>query len=455
MTSSQTGPSQALIQHMAAINRLNLKAFSAKNKQALIFIILNDTIQAARYDRAVLWGMQGNKPRILGVSGQTAVNKDAQLTKQWQALAEGLTTPNKAGLLNASSFNTEAEPTWRQFHEQTNSQVIWLPIFSDEELVLGLWLESFGKPAEGEIVDESIKFLSNYLTPAYGSAWKKLTPSFKLQEKGITKQQIAIVLAGFLLFLFIVRVPLRVVAPCEIVANDPFFVTAPLEGIVEEVKVNPGENVKKGDILFEYDKRIPLRNLKVAQKEVEVLEAEVNRGRTLGLDDKKSRTELGIQQLKLEKGKIDLNYALWQSTQLTQKSKEDGVVMLDNPDAWRGKPVKVGERILSINDPKDTKVRIWIPEDDNIVLDEEKPIRVVLNINPSKSYDAKLLYIANESMISTASVPSFVAEANWVRQPDDIKLGLKGTAILYGQKVSLFYFIIRKPWGALRHYLGM
>jgi len=83
-------------------------------------------------------------------------------------------------------------------------------------------------------------------------------------------------------------------------------------------------------------------------------------------------------------------------------------------------------------------------------------IRIILNINPAQSYEADLIYVANESLVTAQGVPSFVAEASWVnKQPLNTKLGLKGTAILYGDRVSLFYFIIRKPWATARHYVGL
>lgn len=450
--SSSTNPQ--LLKHMATINRLNVKAFTAKTRQELIFIILNDTIHALRYDRAVLWQMDKAKPKLLGVSGQSDLNKDADIAKQWQSLVAGLVDPNKAHVIEPDSIVGEPA-VWKKYRSANEGTFIWLPIFHENDLVLGMWIEIFGKVTNPQALDDTLKFITSYLTPSYGAAWKKLTPKFSLHEKGFGKKQLGIVLCGLLIFSLIVRVPLRVVAPCEVVANEPILITAPLDGIIEEVVVDPGDFVKQGEPLVEYDKRIPLRNLKVAQKEVEILQAEASRTQTLGLDDKRSRTELGIINLKLDKERVNLNLAKWQASKLTIEAPENGVVMLDSPDAWRGKPVQVGEKILSINDPDDTKVKIWIPEDDNVVLDTEKPIKVFLNISPETSYKAMLSYIANESTLSDDQLPSFVAEAKWVEQPEDIKLGLKGTAILYGDRVSLLYYVFRKPWAKIRSILGV
>lgn len=454
MSTPENPNNAAMLQHMATINRLNLKAFRANERQSLIFIILNDSIQAVRYDRAALWDMEGKKPKILGVSGQTEANKDARLTKEWQALISSIKDKKKPQLITEASL-TGNEKTWLDYHKSIpNITPLWLPILNDDELVLGLWLEIFGTLQNPQSIDDSLQFLSKYLTPAYGSSWRKLKPKFTLKEKGIGKKQISLGLLALFLSALIIRVPLRVVAPCEVLANTPFLVTAPLQGIIEEIKVEPGQAVVKDDILVEYDKRVPLRNLRVAQKEVEILQAEENRARTLGLEDKKSLTELGILSLKLEKEKVNLSLAKWQASQLTLKAPIDGIVMLDNPDNWRGKPVQVGEKILSINNPQNTKIRIWIPEDDNVILDMDKPIKIFLNIRPEESIEAKLVYIANESTLSDQYLPSFVAEANWIEQPKDINIGLKGTSILYGERVSLLYYLMRKPWAKIRNFIG-
>ena len=37
----------------------------------------------------------------------------------------------------------------------------------------------------------------------------------------------------------------------------------------------------------------------------------------------------------------------------------------------------------------------------------------------------------------------------------DVKMGLKGTAILYGDEVPLGYWLIRRPLAAVRRFIGI
>ena len=441
------------IQVLIVSNRLIIKAFNAKNRQSLIFTILNDTVHVIPYDRALLWEMKEGGPKLIGISGQTEVNPDAEITKEWEGLVERLHDHTKPQILSEESF-PHYEDEWRDIQQRSDATILWLPIYTQDKLVLGLWLEKWYADEKEKTLTDNIDLFMNFLMPGYGSAWLKFTSKVTIAIQGVKKKYVWAGLLGLLVFLFIIHVPLRVVAPCEIVPKDPYLVTAPLEGIVEEVVVEPGDEVEKGQVLFEYNKIIPMQDLKIAEKDVEITNAEVYRSATLGLEEEKSLADLSIFRLKLEKAEIKLNLARYNASLLTYRAPIQGVVMLSDPDEWRGKPVKVGEKIMMIGGVDQTKVRIWIPEADNIMLNPDAPIKVYLNVNPEISRKARLLFVSNESTVNEQNVPSFLAEADWIEPQEGLKLGLKGSAILYGERVTLFYYLFRKPWWGLRYLLG-
>lgn len=449
-------PSRRTVQLLYVINRLSLKAYEAESRQALQFVILNDTVHLVRYDRGLLFNLEGNKPKLLGVSGQPVLDKRSIISQKWLALLEQIGDKTKPQILKRGDFGRRAG-IWDELQGKSNTTILWVPINVDQKLALGLWLELWHyKPDEPPPQDEALELISNFLAPVYATAWKQLKPKIHQGALWDIPGKVWISLGlGIILALFLVRVPLRIVAPCEVVPNDPYVIAAPLEGIVERVVVEPGDQVKKDDPLFEYDKNIPLQELKIAEKQVEISEKELSRALNLGQEDPKARAEVGVLQLKLQKELENLNLAKYRASLLTVKAPIPGNVAMDNPDEWRGKPVQVGERVMMLTDPANTKVRIWIPENDNIWIDPEKPVNIVLNVRPASTYQAKILYINTISTISSANLPSFEADAAWVEPPENVKLGLKGTALLYGEKVTLFYFLLRKPWAALRGLIGI
>lgn len=424
------------IQLLAGINRLSLKAFKTQTAQSLVFLILNDTVPIAFYDRAVLWKFVEGKPKkLLGVSGQEII-KQTDLSKQWQEVINGIKEPEKVQIITSPNI-------------PASTSLLWMPILSREKPVLGLWLERWNDVAWKE---EEINVLG-FLLQGYGVAWERFERRISLQT--IVKKPIPILLFILALALAFIQVPLRIVAPCEVVPEDPVVITAPLEGIINKIDVKPGDMVHKGTVLFEYDKRVPLQELRIAQKKVEIMKSEVDRSNSLSYKDKRMLAELAINTLKLKKEQLDLDLAEYHANLLDVEAPASGVVMMDAPEEWRGKPVRVGEKVMILGDPSRSKVRMWIPEEDNIPLDMNRPIKVILNIAPESSKQAHLSYISSYTHVSDKQVTSFIAEAHWEKDTQGVRLGLKGTAVLYGEDVSLFYWIIRKPWMYVRRFFGL
>lgn len=450
MATDKVDRSRFLIQQLSIINQLLLKAYGAETLQELQFIILNDTIHLIRYDRASLWSLEKKTPQLLGISGQTDVNLNSELSQHMTHLVESIQEKSKAQRLAKESFPNTVE--WEAIVPATNSIAIWFPIEANKKTSFALLLEKWDIKPEDIPANDVMDLCGTFIIPGYGQALEKFNVT-RWFKRLLSFKNLLYLIPLLLMLLLLIRVPLRIVAPCEIVPADPYVITSPLEGIIEQILVKPGKNVKAGEILFSYDKRVPLKELEIAEKQVAIAQAEINRTEGLGYSgDKKSFAELAVLNEKLEKEKVQLNYAKYQASLLDFKSPIEGIVILDNPDEWRGRPVKIGEKVLIVSDPNKTKIKIWIPENDNIPLRLDSNVTIFLSVDPINSYEAKLNYIANEVSLSDKKIPSFLAEAEWVTYPEKIKLGLTGNAILYGERVSLLYFLLRKPWGTFRHF---
>lgn len=441
---------------LLTLQRLTVKAFHAQNLQNLIFIILNDTYQVINYDRSILFRIQPNKTKILGVSGQSNFNVETELAARLNSAVHHLKKMSGPHVLKAEDFSKSTED-WEFIQSSRKSTVYWIPINAGEE-ELGLWLEKYDDPAAAKNFEAYTPLIKEMLVPAYSVAWEKMS-SHSLWHKikpYLSLKNVGVLSLILFLLLFIIPVRLRIVAPCEVVAKNSFVITAPLEGVIEKVVVEPGEEVKKGQVLYEYDKKIFYHKYQAYQKEVDVLQAELNQNYALGTShETEAASKLSLQQSKLEKSKVDLEYAKEQLALLIEKSPMDGLVTVDNPDDWRGKPIKVGEKIMTISSPDQTKLKIWIPERDNIIFALDIPVRVFLNTMPTRTFEAKILFISPEVKTMEGELPGFEAEAAWINTDEPPKLGLKGSAVLHGERVSLFYYFFRKPIGFIRKFIGV
>lgn len=438
------------------IQRLTVKAFNAENLQNLIFIILNDTYQVVKYDRAILFSKQDGKVSIQGVSGQANFSEQTELAGHLRNAALTLTKSSEQRILKREDFQNPKSFDYVQ-PQQSPSTVYWVPIITNKDEEIGLWMEKYDDKESAHMFEAYGPFLKELLAPGFAAAWKKMSHSFSLYKilPHLSAKKLSYLGLLLLLLLFVVPVRLRVVAPCEVVAKDSFIVTAPVDGIIEKVYVEPGQEIKKDQILFEYDKKVPSYKSNALQKEVDILQAELNQSYALGTENKGEASKLSLLDHKLNKSKLDLEYATRELSLLIAKAPISGLASIDNPDEWRGKPVKTGERIMAINDPKETRIRIWIPERDNISFAFDIPISVFLNPIPTKTFKARFLYIASEVRAHEDQLPSFEAEAEWIDTEEQPKLGLKGSAVIYGERVSLFYYFLRRPITSVRTFLGI
>ena len=296
----------------------------------------------------------------------------------------------------------------------------------------GLWLERWSDVPWTEAEERLLTSLGH----GYGGAWERLHPQkpwLDMFQRIAKKKRSAATVIIFAMLLLLFRLPLRVVAPCEVVAENPLVVTAPLHGVVEELKVSPGDSVSEGQVLFVYDKQVILQELDVAREQVEILKSHLDRVQMQGFIDPRVRSEIAILKHRLKQENARFELAKYNASKLEVTAEISGVAVLSDPEKWRGKPVTVGERVLSIVKPGNTKIKIWVPEDDNIVFNPDHPAKVLLNVFPETDLAASITYVGGEVISSPQRIQCVEDEAEWMDRDPRVKIGLKGVSVLYGE----------------------
>ncbi|MHC4884856.1 MAG: efflux RND transporter periplasmic adaptor subunit [Planctomycetota bacterium] len=451
----ETVPAEAF-QALGTMHQLTLESFLCHSREELIFRMLNRSTMVAYYGRAFLWSFNDGTPKALGVSGKAELNLRTPLMKNYTELVGQLMTVNTATVVDETLF-PETRDTWQTLTEGENQglSILWLPLLVDEKVVAALWLERWpGSPAWEE---REIRLLSSLMV-AYGAAWDKLVlrPSaLQRLRQTITRSRVLAAAVLITLLLLVIQVQLRIVAPCEVIPNEPMVMAAPMDGKIGEILVKPGQTVSKGTPLFRYDEREVLAELKIAKQQVEVIRSDLNRAKVKAFQSEEARATILQLENKLKQEKMRLRLAEIKQEKLLVKAIGSGVVLVDEPHEWKGRPVTIGERILSVVDPAQTRLNIWLPEKDNIEFDHDNPVQVFLSVMPHSTLEAKLDYVSKHISQSREGVPSFRAEAEWLTTHDlNMKIGLTGSAMLYGDKVSMGYWLLRKPWASLRQNFG-
>jgi HlyD family secretion protein/Biotin-lipoyl like len=440
---------QQALKVLARLNQIQLKAFGAKNFKELSFIIVNDTNQLVNNDRAIFWKREENTFEVVNISGQAEFSKTSSYHEQIHKIVHNLKDPSKPQYIRKNSFEKSSD-AWNRYNEEYPENVVyWFPLKDeDDHYNTALWIESWnGKSWSNDEIE-----LLSFLGKSYVAALAKFKVRF-IPRKFLKATFLAVFIFLFIMSFFI-EVRLRVVAPCEVVPTDPYVITTPLDGKIESITVDHGQKVLRGDLLFSYDNKLPAYQLDMERKELEISLSNLERAQNKGYEDVEALKEMETLRLLVNKELLDVDLGSYQFEKLEVRAPINGLIEMKNPKEWRGKQVVVGEKVLTIFDENKTHVEIEIPHNDRIAFDWDIPVKVFLNVSPELSHQAQLRYISSYTTVSDNDIVVFLGEADW-EDPVKVKLGLKGTAVLYGEKVTLIYWLMRKPMNTFRELTGI
>jgi multidrug resistance efflux pump len=262
---------------------------------------------------------------------------------------------------------------------------------------------------------------------------------------------IMLVFAGALMM----PVSMSVLAPAEVVAKNPLVVRAPLEGVIDKVLVQPNQAVKRHTLLLSLDE-VPLKSrLDVALQELEIAKAEYRRSEQASVMDRQAATEMPMLAARIEQHAAEVNYVRTLLKRIKIHATQAGVVIMQDAYELEGKPVKLGERLLTLAQPQQAEVEIWLAVGDSLEFADHTPVELFLNVNPETPYLTELRYVNFQAEMSPEGVFAFRTRADFSGSQPIPRLGLRGTAKIIGQQVPLYYYLFRRPWASVRQWLGL
>ncbi|MGE4294039.1 MAG: hypothetical protein AB7E32_17765, partial [Desulfovibrio sp.] len=80
--------------------------------------------------------------------------------------------------------------------------------------------------------------------------------------------------------------------------------------------------------------------------------------------------------------------------------------------------------------------------------------RVFLNVDPEQAIPARLTEAAFTAEPSPLGVLSYRLRADFESEAERPRIGMRGLALVRGERVSLCYYFLRRPYAAVRRWLG-
>lgn len=446
-TRPPSGEQEAQLALLAELLQLQSRARSRETPEELAFFIVNETHNLVKYRQALLWN--SDKQRLQAASGLASLDPNvpfcsefSRLCRQWQAQQP------QTAVLRWQDLSADDRRVWQ---EHLPEHLLWLPLrLAQGETPLVLLLARNGAWLPAEIL------LLEKLAEAYAHAWASLLKPRRRHAHAHPARR-RLMLAGGAALGLLLLFPVRqsVLAPAEIVAHRPVMVRAPVAGVVDDILVRPNQQITAQQPLVRLDARELENRLESARQAFATADAQFRQAQQQALFDANSKASLAVLQSRREQAQSEMDFLQRQLARMQLTSPRDGVAIFDDASDWIGRTVAVGERIMMIADPHDVELEIQLPAADAIALENGAEVRLFLNVAPNAAQDAQLEQIGYRAALTPDNVMAYRLRARFTADDPQRRVGLKGTAKLYGKRTLLVVYLLRKPLATVRVWLGV
>lgn len=405
--------------------------------------------------QALIFRAEGSgRWRLAAASSLAAIDRDAPLARWLDRLADAVDAQGHA--VRAFAVADHADPHDASTGSMPLSHGVWLPIREGQgPAPMAAMLLAQAPWAAHHLV------LARRLAEAYAHAalairGRHAGHGWRRRLRGSRVQRAVGAAALTAAMLTLVQVPLATLAPAEVAPAEPFVVAAPVAGVVERLLVDPSASVKAGQPLVQLVDTTLRSEFEVAEQRLEVARARTLRVQQAAVSDAGAKRELAIAQSEQAVAQAEREYAHAMLGKSTLAAAIDGVALFGDARDWMGRPVAVGEAILRVADPGKAEFQLRVPVADAVNVRVGLPVKVFLDAEPLAPRHATITRVAYKAEADSAGVTSFLVIARSADEGQGApQLGLRGTAEVSGEKVSLAYYLLRRPITAVRQALGV
>jgi hypothetical protein len=199
-----------------------------------------------------------------------------------------------------------------------------------------------------------------------------------------------------------------------------------------------------------------VRNRKeVALKSLAVAQADYLRETQKSFGDDASKAELAAYNAKFKEKAAEAQYSADLLNRSIVTAPEAGIVVYSDPNDWLGRPVQTGERIVQIANPKYIEISISLPVNDAINLEPGAKVKMYLNASPFDTLEGTVTQSSYEPFLVPEGFVAYRLKADPLAGENLPRIGLKGTAKIYGAWRPFIYHVLRKPLSVVRRTLGL
>lgn len=423
---------------------------SCESDRSLFYIIVNQTREIIDYEQAVLLSYElSSKLKVIALSDMASIDSTSLYASFVEDLANHLikNNPNVDSPFEIDIKTHLSISLSEDLKEYSPPNIMWVPLkISKNNVKIEYHLVLFRIDGWQNQDKEVLAYLaSSYKYFLF--AMRKCSFSSKLSSFNFKKSYWMVVFAIIVAFMFY-PVQMNVVAPFEIEALKPYVVTSPIEGVVNEILIEPNQEIKANTLIVKFEDIDFKNNYEISRQKLEEAKAELYSTKQASFFEREKLSQIPTLQKNILLKQSELNFYKNQLSKTKIYAQKQGIAIIDNPLSFKGKPLNTGEKIMMIADKNEIQAKIMVPVSDAIFLQKDANVTLTFDNKVLEEWSGKVLNISYNPQLTPEKILSYKVIANIKNAEQSAstpQIGLRGTAKIYSKKVTLFYYLFRKP----------
>ncbi|MCK7598567.1 HlyD family efflux transporter periplasmic adaptor subunit [Microbulbifer sp. CAU 1566] len=426
------------LNHFLALEK-RLRA--ATDAQQIARIACNDSQSLLHFDAGLFFS--GRELKLISASNVTTVDATSSEAQRWRQLVR----KHFPGAVQHGLLQLELPRSTESSKDIQQQTLALVPLGSGgDEGCLALLRARPLSGQEQEIVREVAAAITQAILALRG------TKRFSLRR---WLRRRPLVIAAAITAICIIPVRQSVLAPATLAAIEPRIVSARTDGVIREINIHPNATVTAGQLLFTLEDAEVTAEIDRVQQEIALYQERLRMTRQYNFQQASAGHKLAQAETDLSIRNLDLDFQKSQLDKTRIKAASDGVVIYTDPAEWIGRRIRAGEKVMEIVQPSARQIQIDLPTADAIALPENASTVFYAESDPLSPIEGQLRY---HSLLTTEgeNLPaSYRLLASIQQDRPQIRINTRGHARIYGARVPLIYYLLRRPLAAARRWAGI
>jgi multidrug resistance efflux pump len=447
----ETAPADSLLHQLVAIGA---RVLDAGNQQEAL-VQLNTQLRSWAGSDEVAIGLATPSGRLV-LSSLSHVTTVDQRTEQSRNLTKALTEcAIQQEMLSYPSANDSAihsSPVLKELlRSSDNNQVVAVPFANSNGNIIGavlfFWSTADDRTKLLLSLETGKDLLAACLSAIQDKSSFRMSSSLSNQRNNRRSKLRGSLLTIGIVLLFIaisfIPVPFRLNTDCLVQPVSIRFIVSRFDGILQEVLVQPGNEVQQGDVLARLDGRD--NELDQAALAAERNKAQKTRDHHLAAGNTAAAQIAGLEEQRLVQ---QLSLLQEKQKHLTLISPIDGIILTGDMKRIEGSPVGRGQTLFEVSPLNQMIVELAVKEDHISYVDPGMEVIVRFEAFPDATWNGVIARVHPKSMIRE-NRNVFIAELEFENIGGRLRPGMRGSAKIDGGLKPLGWILFRKPWYTL------